>query len=93
MKLGKWYYSSNVYAFPFFFHSKNGVGAFRFISGKIKSLEFAPLLKSIIDEEYEQAEHNKELEEASRLIVRTIFSSEENWRFDMGYMRQLQRKE
>lgn len=93
MKLGKWYFSRGLYAFPFFFHAKNGVGAFRFIRSKIESLEFAPLLKSVIEEEFEEVKYNEELEEASRLVIKTIFSSEENWRFDMVYMRQLKRKE
>jgi len=90
MKLGKWYYSSRVYVFPFFFHAKNGVGVFRFLENELRALEFAPLLRNIVDKEFSEAKFQ---EEAAQKIIKTIFDTSENWRFDMGYMRQLQRKE
>jgi hypothetical protein len=92
MELGKWYYSRRVYAFPFFYYAKNGVGAFRYRVDKPNSLEFAALLKSMVEDEFELVGFDR-VKDIPQDIIKAMFETSEKWRMDFGYMRHLRQHE
>lgn len=87
--LGKWYkhkHKKDVFIFAYSFYSVNGLATFRFVP-EVEGIEFHPLLKHDVVDNYEHVPFEQIDKNRVREIIRACF--EEQKRFDFAYMRQV----